>query len=178
MTAKSKKVDKKILAAKVLVEQTRGVRALSHREKKVVTGVLAGVRKVDDSEVSLPEVTETTARPHVRDVLVEALAKIGVTADKLAGVLAEGLDAERLVMMGPQVQSVKDHAIRHKFLETALSVVGVTEKKGGPAVPSANVFVFRSHLGEKPVDVTVGAPTDAVVSRRLNAAKVRNRSHA
>ena len=146
-------------------------RALSNTEKKAAARLLAGV---PDGEVTKMEATETAQRPHVRDVLVEALARIGVGPDKLAKVLAEGLDAEKTIAVGVMAINVRDHPTRHKFLETALNVVGA----GGMmehAPPPSNVFVFRSFLSERPVDVKIGAPTDAIVSRRLNAAKVRNR---
>lgn len=170
----------KILAAKVLIKQTKGSYALSHREEQVAAQTLAGVRDKSGARVPSGEVSSVIQRPHVRDVLVEALAQIGVGPEKLARVLAEGLDADRYVGFDKESQSpvmTKDHQVRHKFLETALSVVGV-RTGSREAAPPSNVFVFRSFLGDKPVDVEVGAPTDAIVSRRLAASKVRNRSHA
>lgn len=173
----------KILAAKVLIEQTPGAKALSHREKRVVTKTLAGCQDSDGAKIPASEVNSTISKPHVREVLVEALAKVGVTPDKLARVLADGLDAEQTKLFAHEgmimdARNVTDHPTRHKFLETALTLVGAKPSSVDGPPPSTNFFVFRSHLSGKPIDVPVGAPTDAVVSRRLNAAKVRNRAHA
>lgn len=172
----------KVLAAKVLVESTKGAKALSHHEKRVAAKALSGLSD-GEGPIVKQELEQTIAKPHVRDVLVEALAKIGVNPEKLALVLAEGLDAKskKYFSFNGSVMDERedvDHITRHKFMETALAVMGAGPNKNGGQAPTANVFVFRNHLSGKPIDVEIGAPQDAVVSRRLKAAKVRNRKDA
>lgn len=60
---------------------------------------------------------------------IELLEKAGVTDDKLAKVLDEGLTASRAVVMGKDsgdsfVDIQPDHAVRHKYLETGLRLKG------------------------------------------------------
>ena len=168
----------KIVASRVLIDSVPSSKALSFKENKVAARALAGVN--DEDGLSRLVSSEIAQRPHVRDVLVEALTKVGVTPDKLARALADGIDAEETrffqhegVVMDSRV--VKNWGARHAYLETALNLVGAG-KRSEESRSSPNVFVFRSLLGEKPVDVKIGAPTDVVVSRRLAAAKITNRS--
>lgn len=59
----------------------------------------------------------------------ELLAQMGVTDEKLAQVLNEGLEANKTVVMGKDsnesfVDIQPDHPTRHKFLETGLRLRG------------------------------------------------------
>ena len=60
---------------------------------------------------------------------IELLEKAGVTDDKLAKVLDEGLTASKTVVMGKDsgdsfVDIQPDHVTRHKYLETGLRLKG------------------------------------------------------
>lgn len=60
---------------------------------------------------------------------MELLEKAGVTDDKLAKVLDEGLNASKAVVMGREssesfVDIQPDYPVRHKYLETALRLKG------------------------------------------------------
>lgn len=166
----------KVIAAKVLIESTRASKSLSSPEKRAASRILAGVPDGELPELSRQQVDALAEKPHVRDALIEALARVGVNPDRLAGVIAEGLDAEKI---DPKWGTRdKDHNVRHKFLESSLKIVGVTGMDHNPSPKSLNVFVFRSFLGAKPVDVPITAPQDEIVKRRMRAANVRNRNYA
>lgn len=178
-----KKTLKKTMAARTLVESLPSSKALSREEKRAAAQVIARSKDGDLPEMTAPEAEKIAAQPHVRDVIVEALVKIGVTPDKLARCLADGLDATETKFFQHEgrvmdQRDVRDWGARHAYLETALKVVGGVGKGQDAPPPSANVFVFRSFLGAKPVEVQVGAPEGEVVKRRLRAAKVSNRSYA
>lgn len=63
----------------------------------------------------------------------ELMAKHGVTEDKLASRLNEGLDANR--------KDNADYGVRHKYLETALELKGLRPK-------SSNEINFIERAGE------------------------------
>lgn len=173
--------DEKAVAAAVLIEGTEGADALSHSEKRAAVRLLTGTPDGELPRMSRHEADVLAEKPHVRDVLVEALAKIGVNPDKLAQVIADGLNANETKFfhhegMVTDARDVIDHNVRHKFVETAIEVMGAKPRETSAPPVSGNVFIFRSHLSGKPIDVKIGAPTDVVVQRRLAASKVRNRS--
>ena len=63
----------------------------------------------------------------------ELLAQMGVTDEKLAKVLNEGLEATKVVVMGKDsgeafVDIQPDHPTRHKFLETGLRLRGYAKE--------------------------------------------------
>jgi len=83
--------------------------------------------------VKSPEVADVIgsknlANPTIREKLDRALAKLNITEDKLAEVIADGLNAG-LVVYNPiskeyEQTGIKNHNIRHKFLETVLDIMG------------------------------------------------------
>lgn len=74
---------------------------------------------------------------------IELLEKAGVTDDKLAKVLDEGLNASKAVVMGKEssesfVDIQPDYAIRHKYLETGLRLKGHGNKED---IAKGNTFI-------------------------------------
>lgn len=70
----------------------------------------------------------------------ELLDQMGVTDEKLAKVLNEGLEANKTVVMGKEsneafVDIQPDHPTRHKFLETGLRLRGYAKDE----VPNFNI---------------------------------------
>lgn len=64
----------------------------------------------------------------------ELLAQMGVTDEKLAKVLNEGLEATKVIVMGKDsneafVDIQPDHPTRHKFLETGLRLRGYAKEE-------------------------------------------------
>lgn len=65
---------------------------------------------------------------------IELLEKAGVTDDKLATVINEGLNATKVMVIGKEssesfVDVQPDHPTRHKFLETSLKLKGHITKE-------------------------------------------------
>jgi hypothetical protein len=74
----------------------------------------------------------------------EFMIKSGITDEKLANVLKDGLEANKTIVMGKEssesfVDIQPDHPTRHKFLETALKIKGI----GRDADASGNTFIFN-----------------------------------
>lgn len=72
------------------------------------------------------------------------MQKAGVTDERLVSVIKEGLEANKVIVMGKDssesfVDIQPDHPTRHKFLETALKIKGVSRDvdSGG------NTFIFN-----------------------------------
>lgn len=59
---------------------------------------------------------------------IETMEKLGISDEKLAKVLEEGLEATKTIVMGSKEDSFvdiqPDHPTRHKFLETGLRLKG------------------------------------------------------
>lgn len=73
----------------------------------------------------------------------QLLEDAGVTDEKLAEVMNEGLSATKAVVMGTKseesfVDIQPDYAIRHKYLETSLKVKGLQQTGTG-----GNTFIFN-----------------------------------
>lgn len=62
----------------------------------------------------------------------------GVTNQKLADVLKDGLNASKTIVMGKEEDSFvdiqPDHPTRHKFLETALKIKGIGKDESGNTI--------------------------------------------
>ena len=107
--------------------------ALSLKERGAVEGVMEGKTKTQamiDAGYS-----ETTAvkrqqmvfgRDRVQDAFVAALESQGLSADRLARIIEEGLEATRTLGNKKEGNShvVPDYHVRHKYLETILKVIG------------------------------------------------------
>lgn len=68
-------------------------------------------------------------------VFKDTLEKLGISDEKLATVLGEGLEATKPIVMGIKseesfVDVIPDHPTRHKFLETALKLKGYSKDEG------------------------------------------------
>jgi len=74
----------------------------------------------------------------------DALAAVGISDEKLALVLNEGLDAHKLLTIKDQVCSIPDYAVAHKYLETILKLKGYDKES---AINDANVN-YRKFIEE------------------------------
>lgn len=115
---------------------------LTVREQRLVKGVVQGKSKRQaaiDAGYSPKSANaiahEALRKPTVQAAFQRALKKAGITEDKLAQVMREGLDAQKVisaVVVGADANEktqdfidVPDHPTRHKFLETAIKVKGL-----------------------------------------------------
>ena len=72
------------------------------------------------------QVSKVAAPPSVKKV-ISMLEESGVSREKVCRVLAEGLEAMKPVVCDGEIFSEVDYAVRHKYVETVLEVMG--EKK-------------------------------------------------
>lgn len=61
--------------------------------------------------------------------LLVALERVGVNLESVAGTIKDGLTANRTAKAGSTIIHVPDHAVRHKYLETTLDVMGARAPK-------------------------------------------------
>lgn len=123
--------EKQKLAALKISENLR-------KEKPQPTGEI--LKEVGYSKSVAESPSIVTRSKGFQDLLEEA----GVTDEKLAEVMNEGLSATKAVVMGTKseesfVDIQPDYAIRHKYLETSLKVKGLQQTDTG----GGNTFIFN-----------------------------------
>ena len=102
------------------------------RETLIVQNLMAG----DSAKIALEKAgyaestvknnsTHIISRPGIQSKLKLALEKAGITVDKIAQVAADGLDANRPVVVDKSLVDYPDHGIRHKYLETVVKLSGL-----------------------------------------------------
>lgn len=108
---------------------------MSQRQKVAIKHVLNGdsVSKAMTKAGYRPSVAKNPKRLTESKTFLKTLEKLGITDEKLAKVLDEGLEATRAVVMGTKsdesfVDVAPDFAVRHKYLETAIKLKGYVEK--------------------------------------------------
>jgi hypothetical protein len=110
---------------------------LTQKQAKLVKGVVAGKTQAQayidayDTKGHLPtvevEASKTLNKPQVKEALEQAMAAKGITADKIAQVIADGLDAGNTLVINGEPTDIKipDYSVRHKYLETTIRLSGV-----------------------------------------------------
>ncbi len=115
-------------------------KGLTPKQAKFVKGIVEGKTQAEayieayDTKGHLPtveaEASKTTNKPQVKQAIVEAMTRKGITEDAIAQVIHDGLNATKIVTSPTEPdKEVADHPTRHKFLETTLKVVGATDTK-------------------------------------------------
>ena len=137
----------------MIVEKTEAAKALSGSEKELVASIVAGTAEKGRVSAEVAREVEDSD-PHIRAALIEAFASVGITTDYLARKIQEGMEATE-VLRATQTASREenpDHATRHKFVSTALKVLGAEK----PAVTKeSRKIIYRSKLRGEIRDVTV-----------------------
>ena len=130
------------------------------KQRALVRGIVSGKSQTQAaidagySERSAYSVgSETLKKPEVRELMQRALRRKGISEDRLAEVLDEGLRANRVIsaVVGTDATGktmdfidVPDHATRHKFLDSAIELLDFKPEKQ-TAVNVLNVML--SNLG-------------------------------
>lgn len=133
---------------------------LTPKQAKFVKGIVEGKTQADayieayDTKGHLPtveaEASKTTKKPQVKQAIISALERKGLTDDSIAGVIMDGLSAQNYIktervegagknrLKTEELMPVPDLNTRHKYLETTLKLTGAsTETKDG-----SNTFNF------------------------------------
>lgn len=90
--------------------------------------VISAGYNVKDNKSADALVQQNLNNPTIQEVLTRALRAQNITEDKLAEVIADGLSAE-VILYNPETHQqeesgIKNHLVRHKFLETVLDIIG------------------------------------------------------
>lgn len=133
----------------------RKKRALTFKEAKLIKGIVAGKKRRDAARAagikgSDEVVSATTSRMlknvNVKIALQEALQNAGVGVDNVADVIAAGMVAEDIVVVGSGdstiVEKRPDHSIRLRAAGMAAKYLGAEEKEDDPNKGSGNTFNF------------------------------------
>jgi hypothetical protein len=135
--------------------------ALSPKERNAVRGVIEGKTKTQamiDAGYS-----ETTAakrqqlvfgRERVQDAFIAAFESQGLSADRLARIIEEGLEATRTLgnKKDGMALTVPDYHVRHRYLETVLKVMGAFAPQKHEDVTETHEDRIRRMMAEQAAD--------------------------
>ena len=126
----------------------------SIKQRKVAKSIIEGNDNVSQAMVEAGYSVKTAHNPHKiikSKGFRELMEQMGISDEKLAQRLNEGLDATKAVVMGVKseesfVDIQPDYVTRHKYIETSLKLKGHTIDK-----PSTNVYQLiqeqKNHYG-------------------------------
>jgi hypothetical protein len=152
-----------ITQAHMAVSKTEAGKTLSWDEKdQVAQSIVSG--KVGNLKA-----------PQAREALVEALISLGVTSEFLGRKLREGLEAEETVFAQSGGQ-ITDRARKENwyarlgYMRAALKVFGAEGGSRSPKMAVKN-FIYKPMLRGGGETITVDAPKESILKRRMAAAK-------
>ena len=90
-----------------------------------------------------PATAKTPSKVTRSEAFQQLLHDMGVSDERLAQVLNDGLDANREFVLGEELMSSPDYATRHKYLETGLRLRGL-----GKADPQISIS-FNNLVAEQ-----------------------------
>ena len=141
---------------------------LSEREQIVIAGIVSGDTRKD--ALLKAGYSDTTAashsvsilnRPRVQNALRLALEKAGVTIDKIAQVAADGLDANRPIVVDKSLCDYPDHGTRHRFLETVVKLSGLEPASDiDISAESYESRIMSIVAASQPIDIAAITETD------------------
>lgn len=117
--------------------------AITVKQRKYIRGVMAGKSKYQAAveagyaENTANDPSRNVEKQGVKEELNRALEKAGITTQRIADKVNEGLEAKKTTFLGQGENSTfmesPDHAIQHKYLETAIKLKGIDREVGMPA---------------------------------------------
>ena len=135
-------------------QQRRLKKSLTVTEAKIIKGIVAGKKRREAARAagitgSDEVVSATTSRMlnkvNVKESLQLALAEAGVDVSGVAEVIAEGMKADKVVIVGSgddaMADVMPDHSIRLRAGQMAAKYLGAEEKEEDPN-PTGNTFNF------------------------------------
>src|SRR5689334_2076639 len=100
--------------------------ALTIRQQKYKLNRIKGMNKYNaaraagySESVALTADRRIERKPEVRKSLNDAFEQQGITDKKIAQLVAEGIEAEKLQSINFTIHRVPDYKARHSFIETA-----------------------------------------------------------
>lgn len=177
--ARSGKPSKRtILAAEVVVRSSDAGKTLTSRETDYASKVVAeGIKNPTDS----PQDSRQLDKPNVREAIISAFAKVGLTPEAIASKIRDGMDAKETKFFQHEGKitdqiDVEAHGVQHRYLTTAIEVLG--GKQGEVKEIHHRHFVYQSNLGEEPEIINVTPPTEGAVKNKMATQRPMNRPRA
>lgn len=137
---------------------------LTIKEAKLVKGIVEGKTKrqaaIEAYNTKTPETASVVAsnvlkKVNVQEALQEALEKAGLTPSKVVDVVKEGMEAQRLVIVGNGEEAMADlqpdHSIRLKAAGMAANFMGLG-KNNEPQGNSYHFTQINNDMGKKYAD--------------------------
>jgi phage terminase small subunit len=147
---------------------------LTQKQRSFVKGLAQGKTKKKAAEdagyspkSAQSQASENLRKPNVREVFLRAMDKAGITDEKLATVMSEGLEAKRAIsaVVGNDATGktmdfidVPDHNARHRFFDSAAKIKGLEAPKEINAKVTGNLEDTLNQLDE---GQTQGDPSEA-----------------
>lgn len=156
-----------------VIGRLRQTAAIPEREAKLLEGLISG----KTGEVAVKEagynITGKNAQVFADAIrkkhsdkngeLTDCLTKVGVTMDRVAQKIAEGLDAGTFMKSGKDIVERPDFNTRHKYLETTLDIMG--------ARAPTKSLVEQVHTHEETIAIVEGIRENpeilAAIKRRI-----------
>lgn len=91
-----------------------------------------------------PNTARTPAKAMKSKGFQDLLKEAGVTEDKITQTINEGLNATKL--FGKNAVKHPDYAVRHKFMESSLRLLGIVNLEPPPAGDTYNTFINQTSL--------------------------------
>lgn len=121
------------MTKKLTVKEAKLVKATVEGKNQTEAGLIADPdRKPESARVWA---NETLQKPTVQEAIQKAMAAQGITPEKIVRPIADGLEAEKVHVVGNGEQAmaevVPDHGIRIKSAQIAAQWMGMSAKEGG-----------------------------------------------
>lgn len=130
----------------------RPVQRFTEKQRALLDGIAAGKSVLQAArDAGYSEYTARSApylflkQPEVQSPLTEALAKVGVTPEKISQRILDGMDAKVRVTFEGEVKEVDlaDHRVRGEFVDRATTLMGVVPKNiQAPEAPRKQMVVL------------------------------------
>jgi hypothetical protein len=149
------------------------------QDARILTGVMSGESPSKAVAAAGIEMSRSNAAVYVEHIkrkytdangqLLVALENVGVDLGTVAQTISEGLKATNTVKSGQNVLHVPDFAVRHKYLETTLDVMGAK----APTKQVVETITTHEQTVAIVENVRSNPEVLAVLQRRLQERQVR-----
>lgn len=114
---------------------------MTAKQRKYVRGVVMGKSKTQAALAAgyafptAKTAVQSIEKPYVKEAIERALDKAGITEERIAQKINEGLEAKRTVGFGDDnVIEAPDYQVQHKYLETAIKLKGLDKSESSGAI--------------------------------------------
>lgn len=130
----------RVMAKQLTVKEAKLVKGVVQGKPKYKAAVEAGYSEKSARSIA----TETLKKPNIQEALQAELAKQGITLEKIIKPIKDGLEAEKVSIVGngdeAMAEITPDHSIRLKASDMAQKLMGV---KANQENPGGNTYIFN-----------------------------------